>query len=93
MSDAVISDITVVLDQRYIDQPKTEEAVNMLKAAGMGIRSVDEDQSVVEGSIDACKVKELEHLDCVDYVRVTFTYEAEYPPGDPRDTNQRGGME
>ena len=45
------------------------------------------------GTIEASKVKVLEKLDCVDYVRVMFTYEAEYPPDDPRDTNQRGGLE
>jgi len=59
----------------------------------MDIRNVDENESVVEGSIDATKVKALEKLPCVEYVRVTFTYEAEYPPGDPRDINGVGGLE
>ena len=93
MSDAVISDITVILDKKYIDQPKTNEAVAALKSAGMDVRSVDEERSIVDGSINTRKLHDLETLDCVDYVRVTFTYEAEYPPGDPRDTDNAGGLE
>ena len=89
MPDAYVSDITVILDARYQDQPKTAEAVDILKSLGMEIRTIDEDQSVVEGAIDNSKIHELEHLDCVDYVRVAFTYAANYPPGDPRD---RDGM-
>jgi hypothetical protein len=30
---------------------------------------------------------EVSCVDAVDYVRTVFTYDAEYPPGDPRDTN------
>jgi hypothetical protein len=93
MADATISDITVVLKEDCAEQPKTNEAVAMLKAAGMEVRSVDEDQSVVEGTIDAWKVKALEKLACVEYVRVIFTYDVEYPPGDPRDINGVGGIE
>jgi hypothetical protein len=85
MADAYISDITVVLDGRYIDEPKTSEAVSALKSAGMEIRTVDENESVVEGSIDSGQIHTLEKLDCVDYVRVAFTYAANFPPGDPRD--------
>jgi len=93
MPDAIISDITVVLKEEFSDQPKTNEAVQMLKSAGMTIQNVDEDESIVEGTIDAGKVKPLNSLPCVEYVRVLFTYEAEYPPGDPRDTNNQGGLE
>ena len=85
MADAYISDITVILDPRYQDQPKTSEAVDLLKQQGMEIRSIDEDESVIEGTIDNSKVHALEKMDCVDYVRVAFTYAANYPPGDPRD--------
>jgi ribosomal protein L4 len=91
MVDAYISDVTVVLDSRYQDQPKTSEAVEQLKALGMNVRNVDEDASVVEGDINANKLHELEHLDCVDYVRTVFTYAADYPPGDPRDLDGTAG--
>ena len=31
--------------------------------------------------------EDLKKLDCVDYVRTILTYEAEFPPGHPRDVN------
>jgi hypothetical protein len=83
--DARISDVVVTLDKRW--ENKLDEALDMLKKVGMEISGADDDNSVVEGTIDVCKVYELQKLDAVDYVRTVFTYDAEYPPGDPRDTN------
>ena len=83
--DARISDVIVTLDKRWED--KMKEALGMLKQAGLEVREADDDNSVVEGLIDVCKVHDLEKLDAVDYVRTVFTYDADYPPGDPRDTN------
>lgn len=77
MAEKYISEVTVVLDAKYEDQPRTNEAVDMLKKLGMNVTNVDEDDSVVEGDIDAAKLKELENLDCVDYVRTVFSYVAE----------------
>jgi hypothetical protein len=85
--DARVSDIIVTLDKKYED--RLNDAVNTLKKAGVDVRDADDDNSVVEGTIDAGKVRGLEKLDCVDYVRTVFTYDANYPPGDPRD---RDGM-
>ena len=85
--DAIISDIVVVLDKAY--EERLADAVATLKSCGMEVRSADDDNSVVEGTIDDCRVHELEKLECVDYVRKVFTYYANYPPGDPRD---RDGM-
>ena len=34
------------------------------------------------------RVSEIQTLDCVDYVRVEFTYIADYPTGDPRDLDK-----
>ena len=87
MSDANISDVVVVLDKRW--EEKLPEAVDNLKKCGMEVRDADDDNSVVEGSIETYKVHDLEKLDCVDYVRKVFSYDANYPPGDPRD---RDGM-
>lgn len=81
--DAIISDIVVVLDKAY--EERLNDAVAMLKQCGMEIRSADDDNSVVEGTIDESRVHDLEKLDCVDYVRKVFTYYANFPPGDPRD--------
>jgi len=81
--DAEISDLVVVLKGDYAD--RQEEAERMLRGVGMEIRSVDEENGVVEGSIEAGRLLELKQLPCVEYVRSVFTYVADYPPGDPRD--------
>jgi hypothetical protein len=84
--DALISDVVVVLDKAWEDRLK--DALSDLRAAGLAVRSADDDNSVVEGLIDAHKVHALEKLPCVDYVRKVFTYEANFPPGDPRDIDK-----
>lgn len=85
MPDAIISDVTVVLDARYGDDTTTRRAVEALVRHGMEVRHVDFSNSTVEGTIPQAKVHELQQLDCVDYVRTAFTYHANYPAGDPRD--------
>jgi hypothetical protein len=82
MSDANISDIVVVLDKRW--ENDLNAAVEILKKCGMEVVNADDDNSVVEGNIETYKVHELEKQDCVDYVRKVFSYDANYPPGDPR---------
>ena len=84
--DAQMSDITVVLDKRW--ESDLEGAVKILKDAGVEVRSADDDNSVVEGVVESSKVHTLEKLDCVDYVRTTFTWIADYPAGDPRDQDK-----
>jgi hypothetical protein len=84
--DAQMSDITVVLDNRW--ESKLPEAVEVLKKEGMDIRDACDDRGVVEGVIETRKVHDLQKLECVDYVRTTFTWIADYPPGDPRDLDK-----
>ncbi len=81
--DAAYADILVILDAAY-DERMTD-AVAMLKGAGMTVDSIDDDSSVVGGQIELAHVHVLERLECVDYVRKVFTYDASFPPGDPRD--------
>jgi hypothetical protein len=83
--DCRMSDVIITLDKKYED--KLDEAVAQLKKAGLEVSNADDDNSVVEGTIDVDKVHGLEKLDSVDYVRTVFTYDCEFPPGDPRDTN------
>ena len=85
-NDAQMSDVTVVLDKRW--ENDLAGAVADLKKQGLEVRSADDDNSVVEGVIETSKVKALEKLDCVDYVRTTFSWIADYPPGDPRDQDK-----
>ena len=81
--DASYSDVVVILNPAYED--RLGEAVAMLQQLGLEVSSADDDHSVVEGVIDVMKLKALEELPCVDYVRRVFTYDANFPPGDPRD--------
>jgi hypothetical protein len=81
--DAEITEVVVVLDKRWENNLK--DAVDQLTKAGMEIYKADDDNSVVEGCADSCKVHDIEKLECVDYVRKVMTYIVDYPPGDPRD--------
>jgi hypothetical protein len=85
-NDAQMSDITVVIDKRWVDN--LAAALEDLKKAGVDVRIADDEKSVVEGVVESAKVKDLEKLDCVDYVRTTFSWIADYPPGDPRDQDK-----
>lgn len=66
-------------------EKKLNETVDALKKAGMEIDEVDDVNGVVTGTVDAGKVAEIRSWPCVNYVRVEFTYIADYPPGDPRN--------
>ncbi len=81
--DCNISDIVVVLDKAF--EERLAEAVQILESLGMMVSNADDDRSVVEGLIDSSRLHELEKLECVDYVRRVFSYDANFPPGDPRD--------
>jgi len=81
--DAIYAEIVVILDAAY--EERLDDAVEMLKRAGMTVENADDDQSVVCGQIDMTYLHVVEKLECVDYVRKVFTYDANFPPGDPRD--------
>jgi hypothetical protein len=83
MGDAYLSDVVVVLDE--LSTERTHQVVEKLAAAGLEVSRVDDDASVVEGTIESGKAHALHHVECVRYVRVVFSYEANFPPGDPRD--------
>ena len=83
--DYEMIDVTVVLRREY--EERLAEAVEMLKGVGVEVRNANDDTSVVEGSIDSCRLGELEKLECVEYVRKGMTYNVDFPPGDSRDRN------
>lgn len=83
MSDGYFSDVVVMLDDLNTEQ--TQAVVEKLKAAGLLVSNVNDEQSVVEGTIESHRAHELQSVECVRYVRSVFTYLANYPPGDPRD--------
>ena len=81
--DATYAEIVVILDKAY--EERLNDAVEMLQKAGMSVENAADDESVVCGQVDLAQLHALEHLECVDYVRKVFTYDANFPPGDPRD--------
>jgi hypothetical protein len=81
--DCNITEMVVILDKAW--ENDLAGAVKMLEGAGMRVANADDDKSVVEGEIDTEKLHVLEKLPCVDYVRKVFSYDANFPPGDPRD--------
>ena len=83
MSDAYLSEVVVVLDELTTEQ--TAEVVERLKLAGLDVSRVDDDLSVVEGTIEAALAHDLKSLPNVRYVRSVTTYLANFPPGDPSD--------
>jgi hypothetical protein len=81
--DAELSDVLVVL----VDGPgmTAQDAANKLRELGLAVSDVDEDDGVVQGTIETARIKSLKQLEFVKYVRNVFNYIADYPTGDPRN--------
>jgi len=81
--DCYVSDIIAVVDEKHSDD--LDKVVAQLKSAGVDVSNVNNDEHVVEGTVESHKLKEVGKVPGVEYVRTVFTYAANYPPGDPRD--------
>jgi len=70
--DDELSDVVVVL----VDEPgmTTEAAAEQLKPLGLEVSNVDEENGVVEGTIETAKIKSLQRPPFVKYVRTVFNY-------------------
>jgi hypothetical protein len=86
--DEELSDVVVIICDDV--QITAAVAAEKLKAAGLVISDVDDANGAVEGTIETAKVKSLEKLEFVKYVRTVFNYVADYPPGDPRNLDPEG---
>lgn len=75
-----ITDVVVVLDE--LDDATTEQVVKKLKEMGLCVETVDNDNSVVEGSIDTHRLHDLKKIEHVRYVRQVFSYLAENASGE-----------
>src|SRR4051794_744825 len=84
--DAYLSDIVVVCDETA--DVTIDDVVKKLQAEQMSIASVDRDNCVIEGTVDASKIHQIDDFPGVAYVRSVFTYVADYPAGDPRDRDK-----
>lgn len=81
--DAEVSDVVVVLRAECAE--KLDETTQSLVKMGMQIEKTDSDNGVIEGTIGTDHVQSVKKWPCVEYVRIDFTYIADYPPGDPRN--------
>jgi hypothetical protein len=84
--DAYISDVVVVFDASQ--ECPFDRVLEQVKSMGMAVANADKDSCVIEGTVDAGKVRAIDDLPGVEYVRTVFTYIADYPPGDPRDQDK-----
>lgn len=83
--DAEITDCLLVLDGRA---PTTiEDCITRLKAMGLEVVDINIEEGIIEGSIRADRVPDLKTVPGVCYVRSVFTYTADFPSGDARDTD------
>ena len=85
--DAYMSEIVAVIDDKHDED--LDEVVGRLKKAGVEISNINRSEWVVEGLVDSSKIKTIDEMKGVEYVRTVFTYVANYPPGDPRDRDGR----
>jgi hypothetical protein len=82
-----MSEIVAVIDDEHCDD--MDSVVKRLASAGVEVSKVNASEGVIEGLVEASKVKEIDEMPGVEYVRTVFTYAADYPPGDPRDRDGR----
>ncbi len=83
--DAEISEVVAVIHPVHCE--RMEEVIQRLSGAGFNVISTDVDECVVSGTIETYRLPELEKIDCVNYVRLVMTYIADFPVGDPRNTD------
>ena len=81
--DQSVSEVTIVIKPAFAD--RLTDVVEQLNEAGVGISNINEDVCAIEGSCESNRVCVIERMEFVDAVRTTFSYIADYPPGDSRD--------
>jgi hypothetical protein len=83
--EADLIDVMVVLSEEL--QITLDEAVIQLKLQGLEVCDIDPINGVIEGTIESGKIAAISLLPCAKYVRKVFEYTADYPIGDPRNTD------
>ena len=69
------------------DTHQIDNVLSFLKEAGVSIDCVDRDNGIIDCTGEACLMIGLEKAHLFEYMRVQFTYYAEFPKGHPLDTN------
>ena len=81
--DQSVSEVTIVIKPAFAE--RMTDVVEQLNEAGVGIVNINEDVGAIEGSCESNRVCVIQRMEFVEAVRTTFSYIADYPPGDPRD--------
>ena len=81
--DQSVSDVTIVIRPSFAS--RLDEVVEQLNEVGVGITSINEDVAAIEGSCESNRICVIEKMEFVEAVRTTFSYIADYQPGDSRD--------
>ncbi len=74
--DAYVSEIIVVIDQKHAAD--LDAMAEQLKSHGMDITTINTTEAVIEGTVESYKLKEINQLPGVEYIRTVFTYIADY---------------
>jgi len=77
-----MTDVVVVFDESA--DKNIDDLAGQLRQLGLAIESVDGENGVVEGTIESAKLKSLEKVPHVKYVRGVFNYVDE-PGGDEEE--------
>ena len=78
-----MSDVVVVCDDP--NPAALDPLAQSLKSLGCTVENIDRDNGVIEGTAPADKVKQIEKLPGVKYVRSVFNYVAENPGASAAD--------
>ncbi len=81
--DADISEVIIILHEEA--GGTLDETLLKLMEWCVSIGEVDRDEAAVQASVESTKLKALEQLSFVKYIRRVFEYTADFPPGDPRN--------
>ena len=83
--DQSMSEVMIVLRSEYVS--RFEEILEQLTESGAMICSVDQELGSIVASCESNRIVLIENMEFVQAIRTTFSYLADYPAGDPRDTD------
>jgi hypothetical protein len=75
--DRYFTEVVIILEP--LDDEQMKGVVSDLESRGLRVDSVDNDKSVVEGTIESAHLHDIQSAPFVDYIRQEYTYVAECP--------------
>ena len=71
------TEVVIILEP--LDDEQMKRVVSELESRGLRVDTVDNDNSVVEGTIESSRLHDIQSAPSVDVVRQEYTYVAEFP--------------